>query len=354
MMTEGAGRIVNMSSIIASTGYSGLSVYGADQGLDDRLHQSLAREVGKAGDHGQRRRPGFIDTELTAGLGDEGRETGRAPQRASPPGRGGGRGRHGRVPDGRGRAQHHRRGDDRRRRQHGLARRAAARRPCRSASPAVDLSQCRRPTGQLCVPSIRELRHAEPFAPRRRLHAWALLCAPGLGGFGAAPGEPQRACRAEDGQRLDSAADHPARRPQGHFRTTRRRKGGIPSSRHAPVADRLAGREMGLGVRPATHHSGQWRLRGLSERPAHQRLPVGEPGGRPVSPHAPQRRLRRHGDPLAGRQYTERGEQHRQRPSRNPDLGRARRAAAGTARPLELGLRTGARHHRAMAPVRCS
>src|ERR1700744_6317384 len=30
MMADGAGRIINMSSIIASTGYNGLSVYGAN------------------------------------------------------------------------------------------------------------------------------------------------------------------------------------------------------------------------------------------------------------------------------------------------------------------------------------
>ena len=32
MMADGAGRIVNISSIIASTGYNGLSVYARDQG----------------------------------------------------------------------------------------------------------------------------------------------------------------------------------------------------------------------------------------------------------------------------------------------------------------------------------
>ncbi len=39
MMADGTGgRIVNLASIIAFTGYSGLSVYGADQSVDDRLY----------------------------------------------------------------------------------------------------------------------------------------------------------------------------------------------------------------------------------------------------------------------------------------------------------------------------
>lgn len=74
MMAEGAGRIVNMSSIIGSTGYSGLSVYGATKAAMLGFTKSLAREVGRVGITVNAIAPGFIDTELTAGLGDEGRE----------------------------------------------------------------------------------------------------------------------------------------------------------------------------------------------------------------------------------------------------------------------------------------
>lgn len=69
MMADGAGRIINMSSIIASTGYNGLSVYGATKAAATGFTRSLAREVGKLGITVNAIAPGFIDTELTQGLG---------------------------------------------------------------------------------------------------------------------------------------------------------------------------------------------------------------------------------------------------------------------------------------------
>jgi 3-oxoacyl-[acyl-carrier protein] reductase len=74
MMQAGEGRIVNMASIIASTGYSGLSVYGATKAAMVGFTKSLAREVGRLGITVNAIAPGFIDTELTAGLGEEGRD----------------------------------------------------------------------------------------------------------------------------------------------------------------------------------------------------------------------------------------------------------------------------------------
>jgi 3-oxoacyl-[acyl-carrier protein] reductase len=74
MMSDGEGRIVNISSIIASTGYNGLSVYGATKAAATGFTRSLAREVGKVGITVNAIAPGFIDTELTQGLGGEGRE----------------------------------------------------------------------------------------------------------------------------------------------------------------------------------------------------------------------------------------------------------------------------------------
>ncbi|HEY3799543.1 MAG TPA: SDR family NAD(P)-dependent oxidoreductase [Caulobacteraceae bacterium] len=75
MMTDQAGgRIVNMSSIIASTGYSGLSVYGATKAAMVGFSKSLARELGRMNVTVNAIAPGFIDTEMTAGLGDEGRD----------------------------------------------------------------------------------------------------------------------------------------------------------------------------------------------------------------------------------------------------------------------------------------
>ncbi len=74
MMADGAGRIVNISSIIATTGYSGLAVYGATKAAATGFTRSLAREVGKLGITVNAIAPGFIGTELTRSLSDEGRQ----------------------------------------------------------------------------------------------------------------------------------------------------------------------------------------------------------------------------------------------------------------------------------------
>ena len=47
MLADGAGRMINMSSIIACTGYCGLSVYGATKAAG--LRPVVAREVSKLG-----------------------------------------------------------------------------------------------------------------------------------------------------------------------------------------------------------------------------------------------------------------------------------------------------------------
>jgi 3-oxoacyl-[acyl-carrier protein] reductase len=73
MMTAGEGRIVNISSIIGSTGYSGLSVYGATKASMLGFTRSLAREVGRLGVTVNAVAPGFMDTELTASLGADDR-----------------------------------------------------------------------------------------------------------------------------------------------------------------------------------------------------------------------------------------------------------------------------------------
>src|ERR1700728_2454838 len=71
MMADGAGRIINMSSIIASTGYNGLSVYGATKAAATGFTKSLAREVGKLGITVNAIAPGLIDTDLTQSLSDD-------------------------------------------------------------------------------------------------------------------------------------------------------------------------------------------------------------------------------------------------------------------------------------------
>jgi 3-oxoacyl-[acyl-carrier protein] reductase len=71
MMADGEGRIVNISSIIASTGYNGLSVYGATKAAATGFTRSLSREVGKLNITVNAIAPGFITTELTQNLGDD-------------------------------------------------------------------------------------------------------------------------------------------------------------------------------------------------------------------------------------------------------------------------------------------
>ncbi|MEA2858392.1 MAG: 3-oxoacyl-[acyl-carrier protein] reductase [Methylobacteriaceae bacterium] len=74
MMNEGTGRIVNISSIIASTGYSGLSVYGATKAATIGFTKSLAREVGPLGITVNAVAPGFLETELTASMNEKQRQ----------------------------------------------------------------------------------------------------------------------------------------------------------------------------------------------------------------------------------------------------------------------------------------
>ncbi|MGB6750972.1 MAG: SDR family NAD(P)-dependent oxidoreductase [Xanthobacteraceae bacterium] len=74
MMAEGAGRIVNVASIIGFTGYSGLSVYAATKASMLGFTRSLAREVGRLGITVNAVAPGFLDTEMTHGLAGAQRE----------------------------------------------------------------------------------------------------------------------------------------------------------------------------------------------------------------------------------------------------------------------------------------
>jgi 3-oxoacyl-[acyl-carrier protein] reductase len=68
MMAAGRGRIVNIASIVAATGYSGLSVYSASKAALTGFTRALARELGRVGVTVNAIAPGFIDTELTQDL----------------------------------------------------------------------------------------------------------------------------------------------------------------------------------------------------------------------------------------------------------------------------------------------
>jgi 3-oxoacyl-[acyl-carrier protein] reductase len=73
MMADGGGRIVNISSIVAGTGYSGLSVYSATKASLVGFTKSLAREVGRVGVTVNAVAPGFVDTDMTQALKPEDR-----------------------------------------------------------------------------------------------------------------------------------------------------------------------------------------------------------------------------------------------------------------------------------------
>lgn len=68
MLVNGDGRVINISSIIGSTGFSGLSVYGATKSGISGFTKSLSRELGKAGITVNNIAPGYMDTDMTKGL----------------------------------------------------------------------------------------------------------------------------------------------------------------------------------------------------------------------------------------------------------------------------------------------
>lgn len=74
MMADGGGRIVNVASIVAFTGYSGLSVYAATKSASIGFTRSLAREVGRLGINVNAVAPGFMDTEMTQDMAPERRD----------------------------------------------------------------------------------------------------------------------------------------------------------------------------------------------------------------------------------------------------------------------------------------
>ncbi len=116
MMADGEGRIVNISSIIASTGYNGLSVYGATKAAADWIHP-LAGAGGRQGrHHRQCDCAGLHRDRIDQRPVRRAAPAHRRPQRVAEVGRSRRRRAHGGLSARRGRPQHHRqRADDRRR-----------------------------------------------------------------------------------------------------------------------------------------------------------------------------------------------------------------------------------------------
>jgi 3-oxoacyl-[acyl-carrier protein] reductase len=71
MMRAKGGRIINISSVVASMGNPGQMNYCASKGGVDAMTRSLAREIGSRNITVNAIAPGFIATDMTHELGDE-------------------------------------------------------------------------------------------------------------------------------------------------------------------------------------------------------------------------------------------------------------------------------------------
>nr|CRH07782.1 Putative Short-chain dehydrogenase/reductase [Candidatus Magnetococcus massalia] len=74
MMLRKRGRIINISSVIGQRGFSGLVAYAASKAAIEGATRALAREVGRAGITVNAIAPGYLETEMSEGLGDTQRQ----------------------------------------------------------------------------------------------------------------------------------------------------------------------------------------------------------------------------------------------------------------------------------------
>ena len=70
-LSEQGGSIVNISSVVGLRGYRGMAVYGATKGALDAMTRALARELGAWKIRVNSVAPGYLDTEMSAGLNED-------------------------------------------------------------------------------------------------------------------------------------------------------------------------------------------------------------------------------------------------------------------------------------------
>ena len=68
MMLNQRGRVINVASIAATVGFSGLAAYAATKAGLVGLTKSLSRELGKAGISVNAVSPGYLETAMTSGM----------------------------------------------------------------------------------------------------------------------------------------------------------------------------------------------------------------------------------------------------------------------------------------------
>ncbi len=73
MLVARSGRVINIASIVAITGYQGISAYSATKAAMLGFTRSLAREVGSLGITVNAVLPGFVDTEMTLDMDEAAR-----------------------------------------------------------------------------------------------------------------------------------------------------------------------------------------------------------------------------------------------------------------------------------------
>lgn len=71
MMKAKAGRIINITSVVASSGNPGQMNYAASKAGVEGMTRALAREIGSRNITVNSVAPGFIDTDMTKALGEE-------------------------------------------------------------------------------------------------------------------------------------------------------------------------------------------------------------------------------------------------------------------------------------------